>query len=81
MRKLIIAAALIASTSAHAAPARSAECAEDITECYSTMQAACPRGFNIIDRNSFYGDGLVRELPPRTLFLSQQYNQYLYSCE
>jgi hypothetical protein len=66
---------------AYAAPMHTAECSSDISECYSAMQRACPKGFQIADRNSFYGDGLVRELPPGTLFLASQYNQYLYSCQ
>ena len=66
---------------AYASPMRTAECSSDISECYSTMQRSCPKGFQIADRNSFYGDGLVRELPPGTLFLASQYNQYLYSCQ
>ena len=59
---------------------KKAECESDISDCYATMEHACPGGFQIVDRKSYYADGLVRELPPRTLFLAQQYNEDLYSC-
>jgi len=78
---LLITVAAQPIAKAYAAPVRTAECSSDISECYSAMQSTCPKGFHIVDRNSFYGDGLVRELPPGTLFLGSQYNQYLYSCQ
>jgi hypothetical protein len=77
---LITLAAMAASPAFAGGQIRKAECDTDISECYSIMQASCPGGFSVVDRNSFYGDGLVRELPPRMLFFSRQYNEYLYRC-
>jgi hypothetical protein len=79
-KSVLIAIAIATASPAFAGSVRTVDCDAEIAECYRTISATCPGGFKIIDRNSFYGDGLVRDLPPRTLFFSRQYNTVVYQC-
>lgn len=80
IKRTAIILCLLAATPAAAGQIRTVDCDAEIAECYRAITAACPGGFHIIDRNSFYGDALVRDLPPHTLFFGRQYNTVVYQC-
>lgn len=82
LKSIFLIAAIVAASSAHAGQMRTAECDSDIQACYAQMQRACPRGFSIADRNSFYADALSRDFPPGFwVGLSRQFNTYLFQCQ
>jgi hypothetical protein len=74
MRMLIAVPLIICATSA-SAEIKTAECRTDLRDCYEQMDRSCRGNYRVIDRNQFYGDILLRELPGPS-----PYNSYVYEC-
>jgi hypothetical protein len=81
MLRIVAITTALLTTPALAAQIRTAECDGDaLAECYQIMERSCPAGYSVVDKNTFYGDGIFRELPPRMVFYARQYATVLYKC-
>lgn len=77
MRKLIFfLIAIMVAGSSQANTLRTAECRSQLQDCYEAITAQCGANFRVVDRQTYTGDILIRELPGPAVF-----NTIIFECE